>query len=584
MKKYNRFGKFLVIPAILGAVTLTGCNNQTEVADTVVYSKIYTANAKQEYVEAFAVKNGKYIFVGSKNDAKKYIKDGTTKVIDYSNSFVMPGATEGHGHYVTSATLNASDVVKSTTNVKELLDFVKETMSKNPTSSLILTYGWVNDEFRNIKTTLNIREELDKISTEKPIVLLDNTGHNIFMNSKTIEKAGVTSDTVIHGGEFSKDSNGNLLGLATDVAANYILAKVVKKSDFLSSDTFEKAIEIGQETLHSNGYTYYLDAWTTYFGEAAYKSISKYDKEKGLKIYMEATYKIDPFEEDLEGCIKEEVTYKNNYTTTRFNPDAIKLFADGECVESLSGWVLKPYKNGSYGTQVWSDDQMDYLIKTANENGISAHVHTSGDAATTQVVNSMVKANSYKKEGVKNSLGHCFGLTNETMDLMAKYNIASATNIGWRNYDSRNDIESKFSSAEWFLHGYPLKSQLEKGITLTSSTDYPSNENGPTDILNIIEIAVNGTMDLTQFPEESRSYIKPFSKDELITFNQALDVMTINGAKLLGIEKERGSIEVGKYADFLHIDKDITSMEISTIHTANISNVYFEGNLTYTKK
>ncbi len=299
---------------------------------------------------------------------------------------------------------------------------------------------------------------------------------------------------------------------------------------------------------------------------------------------MEATYKIDPFEEDLEGCIKEEVTYKNNYTTTRFNPDAIKLFADGECVESLSGWVLKPYKNGSYGTQVWSDDQMDYLIKTANENGISAHVHTSGDAATTQVVNSMVKANSYKKEGVKNSLGHCFGLTNETMDLMAKYNIASATNIGWRNYDSRNDIESKFSSAEWFLHGYPLKSQLEKGITLTSSTDYPSNENGPTDILNIIEIAVNGTMDLTRFPEESRSYIKPFSKDELITFNQALDVMTINGAKLLGIEKERGSIEVGKYADFLHIDKDITSMEISTIHTANISNVYFEGNLTYTKK
>ena len=90
-------------------------------------------------------------------------------------------------------------------------------------------------------------------------------------------------------------------------------------------------------------------------------------------------------------------------------------------------------------------------------------------------------------------------------------------------------------------------------------------------------------MDLTKFGDEA-SNIRSFSTDECITFNQALDVMTINGAKLLGIEKERGSIEVGKYADFLHIDKDISSMKINTIHQANISNVYFEGNLTYTKK
>ena len=165
---------------------------------------------------------------------------------------------------------------------------------------------------------------------------------------------------------------------------------------------------------------------------------------------------------------------------------------------------------------------------------------------------------------------------------MAKYNIASATNIGWRNYFTTDNIESKFTSVDWFLHGYPLKSQLEKGITLTSSTDYPSNAYGHTDILNIIELAVNGTMDLTKFGDEAKD-IRSFSTDECITFTQALDVMTINGAKLLGIEKERGSIEVGKYADFLHIDKDISSMEISTIHTANISNVYFEGNLTYTK-
>ena len=583
MKKINKFGKLVIISAILGTFNLTGCNNQSEVADTVVYSKIYTANTNQDYVEAFAVKNGKYIFVGSKQDAKKYIKEGTTNVIDYSNDFVMPGATEGHGHYLTSSVLSVLNLTKIVDTIDDLLEFVKDTVNKNPNSSMYVTYGWNHQRLEGVKKTLNMRAELDKICSDKPMIIIDNTGHNIFMNSKTIEKAGINGDTVITGGSFSKDNNGNLLGLATDVAMNYVMNKVVKTSNFLSSSDFEKGIEFGQKTLHENGYTYYLDAYTSYFGEQTFKAISDYDKNKGLKIYLEATNKIDPFMEDLSASIQESVSYKNKYTTTRFNPDAIKLFADGECVESMSGWVTRPYKDGTYGTQVWKDDQMDYLIKTANENGISVHVHASGDAATTQVVNSMVKADSYKKAGVKNSLGHCFGLNDDTMDLMAKYNIASATNIGWRNYFTTDNIESKFTSVDWFLHGYPLKSQLEKGITLTSSTDYPSNAYGHTDILNIIELAVNGTMDLTKFGDEA-SNIRSFSTDECITFNQALDVMTINGAKLLGIEKERGSIEVGKYADFLHIDKDISSMEINTIHQANISNVYFEGNLTYTKK
>ncbi len=583
MKKYNKIGKVAIIPAILGAATLAGCGNQSVVADTVVYSKIYTANANQDYVEAFAVKDGKYIFVGSKNDVKKYIKEGTTKVIDYSNDFVMPGATEGHGHYLTSSVLSVLNLIKIVDTIDDLLEFVKDTVSKNPNSNLYVTYGWNNQRLDDVKKTINMREELDKICSDKPMIIIDNTGHNIFMNSKTIEKAGINGDTVITGGSFSKDSNGNLLGLATDVAMNYVMYHVLQKANFVSSSDFEKAIEYGQDTLNSNGYTYYLDAYTSYFGESIFKSISDYDKNKGLKVYLEATNKIDPFIEDLSASIQETVTYKNKYTTARFNPDAIKLFADGECVESMSGWVTKPYKDGTYGTQVWKDEEMDYLVKTANENGVSVHVHASGDAATSQVVNSMVKADSYKKAGVKNSLGHCFGLNDDTMTLMAKYNIASATNIGWRNYFVGDNIESKFSSVDWFIHGYPLKSQLDKGIVLSSSTDYPSNAYGYTDILNIIELAVNGTMDLTKFGDEA-SGIRSFSTDECITFNQALDVMTINGAKLLGIEKERGSIEVGKYADFLHIDKDIESMEISTIHTANISNVYFEGNLTYTKK
>ena len=572
-------------------LNLSACFNKSELyADMVVYGKTYTANTNQEYVEAFAVKDGKYIYVGNRNEASKYIKDGTTRVLDYSDGFIMPGATEGHGHYITASTLSVLGLIRTTTTIEELLEFAKETVDNNQTSTLYLTYGWDNVALQDSKNSINIREELDKICDDKPMVLIDNTGHNIFMNSLTIKQAGLTSQTEIEGGSFSKDSQGNLLGLATDVAMNYVMGKVVKSANFITADNFKDAIKMGQDILHTNGYTYYLDAYTSYFGESAFVGISEYDKEIGLEICMEATYKIDPFEDDLKKCIEEEISYKSKYTTSRFNPDCIKLFADGECVESLSGWISVPYKDGTYGTQVWSDEQMDYLVKTANENGISVHVHASGDKATSQVVNAMVKANNVKTEGVKNSLGHCFGLTEETMDLMAEYNIASATNIGWRNYIKSNKgfdevsyIENNFPSLDWYIHGYPLKSQVDRGIVMASSTDYPSNVNGPTDILNIIELAVNGTMDTECFNNEGIE-IGAFSTSELITFNQALDVMTINGAKLLGIDEERGSIEVGKYADFVCIDKDISNIPVNSIHTANISNVYFEGNEVYSLK
>ena len=590
MRKTSKISKLFLIPVILGAFSLTGCNKQ-EVADTVVYSKIYTANSNQDYVEAFAVKDGKYIYVGKKDEVKKYIKQGTTKVLDYSNGFVMPGATEGHGHYIMISTLTALDLKRDTPTLESLLEFAKEVCAKNPTSELYLTYGWDNVKLTSIKSTTNVRKMLDEICSDKPMVLIDNTGHNVFMNSKTIEKAGLTSETEIEGGSFSKDSEGNLLGLASDVAMNYVMSKVVKTSNFISASSFEKAIEIGQDKLHADGYTYYLDALTSYFGESAYIGISEYDKNKGLEICMEATYKIDPFEEDLDKCIDDIVSYKNKYTTSRFNPDCIKLFGDGECVESKSGWVIEPYKDGTYGTQVWKDEQMNYIVKKANESGISVHAHTSGDAASRQVVKAMVNAKSAAKEGVKNSIAHCFGLTNDTMDLMAEYNIASATNIGWRNYiksdkdfDGDAYIKSNFSSFDWYVHGYPLKSQISRGIVVASSTDYPSNSYGPTDILDIIELAVNGTMDMNNSAYPKGAEIASFSSDEFITFNQALDVMTINGAKLLGIDKERGSIETGKYADFLYLDKDISSLPVDTIHTANISNVYFEGNVCYTKQ
>ena len=578
-----------LLPMLLCLTSLASCSKQEQtVADTVVYSTIYTSNAKQEYVEAFAIKDHKYVYVGSKEGAKNYIKEGTTKVIDKSSGFVMSGATEGHGHYVMSSVLKSKGLICSAKTIDDAVAFAKSIVEadKEKKQTVYFTYGWQNEEIKGVKASVDVRAKLDEFCPDKPLLLIDDTGHNIFMNSKAIEQAGIDKDQKwsIKGGYLSREGgkeDGRLLGLASDIAMNYVVNLVLKPAGVISKSDFATAMKDCEDTLHSNGYTSYLDAYTSYFGDCAYEGISAYDNDEGMTLCMTACYKIDAYE-NIETQVDKAASLMKERKTTHFNPNNIKVFADGEAFENQSAWVYTPYKNGTYGEQVWDDDKIKSLVERANSQGVSVHAHTSGDHAADQLVDAYIAAESKVKKDAKviNSLGHCAQLTEDTKNKMASHHIPSATNITWRIKPTANK-ESVKQNFDWdyWMKAYPMKSLLDKGIVMSSSTDYPSNSGCPIDILNIMQIAVKGTVNENLIPSSS---IYSLSSDEFITLEQAMDAFTINGAKQLGNDNERGSIEVGKYADFVYLDKNIKTA--AHISDANISEVYFEGGLTYTKK
>ncbi len=569
--------------ALAGFTGCSGGSSSSAAADTVVYGKIYTSNANRDYAEAFAVKDGKYVYVGDEEGVKSYIKEGTTKVIDYRDKgLVMAGATEGHGHYMTASAMTYKNLIHVTSTIDETVEFMKGYIAEHPDDKMYLSYGWDNVKLAEIKKETDMRSKLDEICPDKIVIMIDNSGHNIFMNSKAIEAAGIDGNTVIEGGEFSKDTNGKLMGLATDIAMNYVVGKVIRDSGYLTPDDIAGAASLAEDQLHSYGYTNYFDAYISYFGETAYEGLAKLDKDKGLTVVVGGSYKIDPFE-DENALIDRVVEYKDKWTTDRFKPGWIKLFSDGEATESMSGWVKTPYKTGKTGTQVWETERFNNLVKKANEKGVSVHVHASGDGATEQAVNAFINAEDTAASGILNGIGHARHITEETLDKMAEHGIFSATNINWRGLTIPKEgikVEDYFDPT-FYWQGYPMKSLVSRGIKMTSSTDYPASSGAPCDILNILELAVNDSMDSKYIPEGNE--MGTFDKSEELTVEEALDVLTINGAYQMGIDKERGSIEVGKFADFLLISKDLTSIPKNEIHTAEISNVYFEGQEVYTK-
>ena len=560
-------------------VGLTGCSGRSSsatIADTVVYGKVYTSNSNQEYVSAFAVKDGKYIYVGTEDGVKQYIKDGTTKIVDYRDKgLVMAGATEGHGHYVGFGALTYLNMFVEGATQDEILKNVKEYVEKNPNKNVYFTFGWDNVAMLSVKEKIEMKSKLDEICNDKVMLIVDDSGHNAFFNSKAAEAAGITKDTNIAGGILSKSEDGELLGLASDMATNYLLKYAVSTEQIIQESDYEGVATTMENALHSCGYTNYQDGWTNYFGTQFLDALSEHDKKTGLSVVVSGSYKIDSYDDWKAELAKAEECSKK-YPADRFKFNIVKLFADGEAVESQSGWLIESYPDGSHGTQVWDDNTMNSIVKAANEAGMSMHIHSQGDAATNQVVNAYINAESSQKGSIYNGIVHGRNITDDSKKKMGQHHIYAAENINWRVLKPKeleNTVEETFSMSI-FKAGYPIKSLIDNGVLVTSSTDVPGNSGAPTTVSGIIEVAVNDTRGDFATAQHDPS--------ERVSVETAMDIMTINGAKQLQMESERGSIESGKYADFIFINKDISSCAKDKIHEGEVEMVYFEGKEVYT--
>ena len=555
-----------------------GCCPSPCDADTVVYGKIYTSNANQEYVSAFAVKDGKYVYVGCEDGVAPYVKDGVTKVVDYRDKgLVMPGATEGHGHYIGYGALAYLNLTVTGATEEEILQNVKAYVDSRPNDAVYYTFGWDNVAMLSIKEKIDMKSKLDEICKDKVMLIGDDSGHNAFFNSKAAEVAGLTKDTEIVGGVLSKGEDGELLGLSSDMAMNYLLKYAVGSQKLIQESDYEGVVKTTEAALHSFGYTNYQDGWTNYFGRQFMDALSEYDKKAGLSVVIGGSYKIDSYD-DWETELEAAKECCEKYPTAHFKFNNVKLFADGEAVESGSGWLLDGYANGTHGTQVWEDDTMNAIVKAANEAGMSMHVHTQGDGASQQVINAFLDAEGSQTGSIFNGIVHGRNITADTKKKMGQHHIYAAENINWRVLTpkgrEKEEVEAVFADVSTYEAGYPIKSLLDEGVLVTSSTDVPAAAGAPTTVPGIIEVAVNDT--------RAEFEVAQLDETERVSVETAMDIMTINGAKQLQIEDERGSIETGKYADFICIDKDISSCAKDKIHEGEIKAVYFEGKEVYT--
>ena len=567
-----------MVSVILGMSMFASCNSQPT-ADLVVYGKIFTADSNK-VVEAFAVKDGKYIYVGDKAGAEAFVEKGKTEVIDHTGKgIVTPGCGNGHAHYTLGYAIQTVGTIIGYEDSPE--KFLKEIMpaavkkAKDTGAKAIFGQGWNLFTFKDKMPT---RQDLDAICSDIPIYIADEEGHKGLVNSIMLVKAGIMKEdgTVlkkeIRGGEIGIAADGTPNGFLSEQAGTYTRSFLDNESLF-SIDIAKATMKSVQEHLLSEGYTMYIDGYSTYFfNENIFKAAQQIDKAGDLHIVLGLTTELDSWM-DMDKVLTKAGDAKK-YASTRVKPNWLKIFIDGT-VEPGTGFVEPLYPDGHQGVVLWSEEELTDITRKANEKGVTVHAHVMGNKGVNRIVSAYVNGG---KDEMRNTLVHVHGVYPEDYKRMADHNIYVTEGMLWHHFsnDKQELLKAGYVPKGMETKSYPMKSYFDHGINMSSHSDFPALSGSPDDPFGIMEVAVTGVY----HPEQA----KPWWPEELLTREQALTALTINVAKQMFVENERGSVKEGKYADFLLVNKDVLTCPATEIHEAKPAATYFEGKKVFENK
>ena len=578
-KSIKKMMALAVMVSIIPGMSMFASCNSKPTADLVVYGKIFTADSNK-VVEAFAVKDGKYIYVGDKAGAEAFVEKGKTEVIDHTGKgIVTPGCGNGHAHYTLGYAIQTVGTIIGYEDSPE--KFLKEIMpaavkkAKDSGAKAIFGQGWNLFTFKDKMPT---RQDLDAICSDIPIYIADEEGHKGLVNSIMLVKAGIMKEdgTVlkkeIRGGEIGIAADGTPNGFLSEQAGTYTRSFLDNESLF-SIDIAKATMKSVQEHLLSEGYTMYIDGYSTYFfNENIFKAAQQIDQAGDLHIVLGLTTELDSWM-DMDKVLTKAGDAKK-YASTRVKPNWLKIFIDGT-VEPGTGFVEPLYPDGHQGVVLWSEEELTDITRKANEKGVTVHAHVMGNKGVNRIVSAYINGG---KDEMRNILVHVHQVMADDYQRMADHNIYVTEGMLWHHFsnDKQELLKAGYVPKGMETKSYPMKSYFDHGINMSSHSDFPALSGSPDDPFGIMEVAVTGVY----HPEQA----KPWWPEELLTREQALTALTINVAKQMFVENERGSVKEGKYADFLLVNKDVLTCPATEIHEAKPAATYFEGKKVFENK
>lgn len=528
-----------------------GCGETLKIDLIVHNAKIYTVNESFEVVEAMAIDKGKIIAIGAENEIKnKYL---AKEYLDAKQMNVYPGFIDAHCHlYNYAALLNELDLQ----GTKSFDDVLSKTITFEKSNSFdwILGKGWdQNDwEIKDFPT----KEKLDELFPDKPVFLFRIDGHAALVNQKALDLAKFDKTTKIVGG-IIEQKNNVLTGIIMDNAVEAMKKIIPAKSKKILTEELLEA----QKNLFQVGLTTIDEAGLEKEQIDLLDELQQSNKMK-LKIYA----MISSSEELLEYYLK-----KGPYKTERLNVSSFKFYADG-ALGSRGACLLKPYSDvhthSHYGLLINERAYFEKYAPLLYEKGFQMNTHCIGDSANEMVLSvyaSVLKTTNDKRWRIE----HAQVLDPSHYEMYKNYTIIPSVQPTHATSDMYW-AEDRVGN-ERIKHAYAYQQLLLQNGLIALGTDFPIEGINP---INTFYAAV-ARKDAKGFPEGG------FQLENGLSRQEALKGMTIWAALSNFEENEKGSLEIGKFADFVITDKDIMKVKENELLSTKVQYTYINGEKVY---
>ncbi len=540
-----------LILIIIALYSLYSCNSPEMKVDLIVTNAlVYTVNDSFSTAESFAVKDGKFIAVGSNDDiAAKYVSD---QVLDCKEKVVYPGFNDAHCHfYGYGMNLLQYAALAGMTDQEQIYQKLQEHQSRAQ-GEWILGRGW--DQNLWPEKSFPDNKRLNELFPDVPVYLIRVDGHAAWCNAKALELAGINAKTNIAGGEILL-KDGRPTGVLIDNAKEQVFNQIPAPSLELKA----KALLEAQKNCFAAGLTSVTDCGIS---KEVILLIDSLQKNGELRMRINAM--MEPSNENLEYFLKNAP-----YITDRLQVNTIKLYADG-ALGSRGAYLLDDYsdKPGNRGLLMEKTSYYEDICQKAYAAGFQVATHCIGDGANRFMLNIYAKFLKTKNDR-RWRIEHVQIVHPDDMGSFEKYSVIpsiqsthATSDMFWA--DERLGIE-RIKTA------YAYQQLMAQNGWLPNGTDFPIEDISPikTFFASVCRKNSEG------LPNDG------FQMENALTREQALRSITIWAAKAGFEEVRKGSIEVGKSADFVVLDTDLMKCNDEEILRAKILKTILDGDLVF---
>jgi len=580
--------------ALLVAPGAALAGKKKQPADTVIKNGVvYTVDAAWSTAQAVAIRGGDVVFIGSNQAVTSYIGPGT-RVVNAKGNMVLPSFSDAHAHAgMTVASLYAVSLWFLPT-VDDYVATVADFAAANPDLEWIRGEGWSNTVVPGIGP---LASDLDAVVSDRPVAITSEDYHSLWVNSKTLELAEIdkyTPDPV--GGVIERipgttDPANGIFGVPSGTlreSASQAVQAIIP--DYTLAQYKEGILAYQDWIARPYGITLVFDPALKPGGRAA-EAYEELAREGLLTMRVRGALVLGP-EDDVAAKLDAFAVERAKHTTPYFQTPAVKMFVDG-VIEGHTGYLKEPYAdaeayNGDKdfrGVPLWQPAELAAAFAAVDEAGFQIHVHSIGDAATSELLDALEVAQAANgAHDWRPGVTHLQLVSPGDFARFADMGVVAVPQPYWfMKDDYYTYLQLPYLGLPRADEEYPMKSFFDAGVHVASASDFPVT--WPPDPLDSIQTGVMRWF--PGYPAGVWEYPAPPSlegvlwPEERVTVEQMIRSHTIEGAYASFLEGETGSLEVGKSADIIIVNRDLTTCDPAKIGKSKVLLTLFEGKTVF---